>query len=248
MRQKDKATLTIKPRTLAKRLRRTRNKPTLPEEGTELSNNQSQRYRLTEKQALFLKLLKENPLMTPVEAARQAGYSSPETLASILMKNPKIRRSLGAFREALTALARYTAKDIIEEIDNLAMSNISNVVDYDGNEMKVKPFSEIPERYIRTIKTIEQKETIDKAGNINRKVKVELHPKVPALDLAATIRNLKEDFEANKRRPDSIVLVLQDRETPLPKGPYAGETIDVEPLSPEGHHMPQLLEANETPQ
>lgn len=170
----------------------------------------------------FVNALKANPAMSKTEAALRAGYSAITATAAAhrLMKNPKVREYLLNYNEAIASASKFNARQILEEIDNLAMSNIAKIVEFEGAELKVKPFSEISEQDQRTIRIIEQKEIIGNDGKIIRRTRVEMHPKIQALELSAEIRRLKELPSLASDSPDQILLVVA-RETPLPQGPKA---------------------------
>lgn len=79
---------------------------------------------LTEMQRLFVVNMVDNS-MTQTAAARAAGFSTPGTMANLLMKHPKIERAIAERRAEYAAASQVTKKRVIDGfLESIEMAKV----------------------------------------------------------------------------------------------------------------------------
>jgi phage terminase small subunit len=123
--------------------------------------------------------------LSATKAAIAAGYS--KTSAGVqgyqLLQHPSIAREL---RRAMARRAKrldLTAENVLREIARIAFSDIRAVMTFDGQKITVKASDKIHSDAAAAIQSIEQ-HTTESERSSNTTVKVKLHDKMRALDLA----------------------------------------------------------------
>ena len=119
-------------------------------------------------------------------AAIAAGYSrrSADSIASDLLKLPKVQRALGKVTGKVMAEAESTAAEVVQELRRVAMSDPAELVDPATGCLR--PLHEIPEHARRAIASFEVEELEGEEGaRQGRLVKVKLWPKVQANEVLA---------------------------------------------------------------
>lgn len=121
----------------------------------------------------------------PAASARQRG--------SEMLRRPRVK---AAIDEAVAARAERTAlraEDILAEIDSLATSDIGEILDFTGDEVKLRPGQDIPARARRWIQSMKVKRRVEKTGEGPQTVEViefRLWDKPANLRLAAQHRGM----------------------------------------------------------
>ena len=84
-------------------------------------------------------------------------------------------------------------KRTIQEVKALAFSDIKDVVDYDGQSLRIRDFTDIDTRAIHTIER--NLVVTNSQGIVGHSTKVKLHDKVAALNLLARYLGMLKDTE-----------------------------------------------------
>lgn len=107
-------------------------------------------------------------------AARRAGYSASTArqIASENLSKPYIQTAIAAARAALSQRARLTAEQVWDELSYIARSNIADVIDFTGAELRLKPANQIPGSAIRAIKSMKVKRYVEGNGDDAREVEL----------------------------------------------------------------------------
>lgn len=113
-------------------------------------------------------------------AYRRAGYKGKDVdrKANTLMKVPHVRDAVDKILADKAKRASVTADMVIAELANIAFSNATDVVAFQGGRLVVRDTSELPDQVRSCIS--ELSEVLTEAGS-NRKVK--MYDKVKALEL-----------------------------------------------------------------
>lgn len=140
---------------------------------------------LTAKQARFVEEFLVDANAT--QAAIRAGYSARtarQTAAENLSK-PDIQAAL---QEGIAARSQRTlthADQVVRELGMLAFSDVGDVLDFTGRDVRLRPANEIPEHARRAISSIKVRRYTEGQGDAAREVEVtefKLWPKVRALE------------------------------------------------------------------
>ena len=127
--------------------------------------------QLTYMQRLFIEYYLGEASGSAVVAARQAGYSCPDTLGPRLAKNPRIKAAIEA-RVATTGA--ITANEILARIADIATADILDFIEVEGEgpyKVNLKQIKEMGAGHvIRRLR-------ISKDGTLQ----IELEPRLPAL-------------------------------------------------------------------
>lgn len=101
--------------------------------------------------------------------ARAAGVRACE-----LLKKPEVKAYLGE-------ILNLNNVSVVSEIAKIAFANITDVVDFDGGSMKIKPSGELCDRAKAAIQSIKFNERDTEDGRVCT-VEVKMHDKLAALD------------------------------------------------------------------
>ncbi len=127
--------------------------------------------QLTYMQRMFIEYYLGKASGSAVVAARQAGYSCPETLGPRLARNPRIRAAIDA---RVGNTAAITASEILARIADIATADIMDFIQVEGEDVYKVNLKQIKEigagHVIRRLR-------INKDGTIQ----IELEPRLPAL-------------------------------------------------------------------
>jgi len=150
-----------------------------------VAEKQPKQPRWTGKQRRFVKEYVKDHNATA--AARRAGYSerSAKQTGYDLLHLPQYAHVQEAIREEEERIAQrleVTAERIQQERAKIAFTSIDRFLEWDGKELRLKPFSEIDPLELAAIAEIEQ----DKDGRI----KFKLHSKDASLDALARMKGL----------------------------------------------------------
>ena len=164
---------------------------------------------LTDMQQLFV----DNYLVTlnAKKSAIAAGYSpdSASDLGHQLLKHPLVSKQL---RKAMSRRAKrleLSADNILREIARVAFSDIRAVMSFDANGVKVKSSDKIHSDAAAAIQSVEHKlsETKD---NCNISVKVKMHDKMKALDMAGRHLGLWKEADLDDKYKNMTVKELME--------------------------------------
>jgi phage terminase small subunit len=123
--------------------------------------------KLSDQQCRFVAEYEKIP--NPTRAAIRAGYSeeTARKAGEKLLRNPRIITALGLDKPTVVPMAiTITQKnrgtdDLISNLWNIIDFDITSVSDYDGTEIKFKPFAEWPEGASRAVLGAKVKEFKD---------------------------------------------------------------------------------------
>ena len=120
------------------------------------------------------------------QAAIRAGYSpnSANMQAARLLANDNIRKALDEKRLEIAESSKLKVSDVIDELRNIAFSDITQVVSFSAAKAKVKSSRKLTEDAKKTIASVSQTQ----AG-----LTVKLHDKVKALELLGRYLNIFTD-------------------------------------------------------
>ncbi len=113
-------------------------------------------------------------------AAIKAGYSK-ESARSIGQENltkPDIKEAIEQRRQQIREQYAATAERVIRELSSIAFASIYNIMECEGDEVKLRPFTELSGEELAAIAEIVEQDT--KEG---KKRSVKMHPKIQALKL-----------------------------------------------------------------
>lgn len=172
--------------------------------------------RLSDKHKLFVEAYIEN--MGNGTRAYQsvyprAAYDSARNNSARLLANDSIKMAIQEEFEKVFKDRNndFRRSETYLEVEAISHSKISDVVDIDGDELRIKPFEEMSEAALRTIKSI----TVNrKIGKESEEVthSVTLHDKIKGLEIKAKLQNMLKDTPVEVdivilpavRRPDQM--------------------------------------------
>lgn len=141
--------------------------------------------RLTEQQKMFVCALLNDPQFRPLQAAIKAGYATPHSAGTRLMKNRNVAKVLAQEQKKRINRTKLSADRLLEELAYIALRDPLDLCDADGH-IVIDDLRNIPERMRRCIESIEVEQEVDPDTDkvVNQKIKLKLAPKTPALELA----------------------------------------------------------------
>ena len=93
-------------------------------------------------------------------------------MASRLLTNANVQRAIADLREKRNQRFAVEADRILQELAALALSDIGEVMDFSGNDVKLRPASAIPEKARRAIAAMKVKRYLEGGGENAREVEV----------------------------------------------------------------------------
>jgi phage terminase small subunit len=122
-------------------------------------------------------------------AAQAAGYQSRSrqalaVRASKLLATPRVQAAIHGHFDRL----ELTTERVLREISAIAFSDITDVIEWDHQEVQLHPSVELPGLVTTAIARIDQT-----AGPAGQSVRVRMHDKIGALKLLAKILRLGEE-------------------------------------------------------
>ena len=120
------------------------------------------------------------------QAAIRAGYSikSANEQAARLLANVSVKRALEEKRAEISESSKLKTSDVIDELKNIAFSDITQVVSFNAAKAKVKSSRKLSE---------DAKKTIASVSQTQNGLTVKLHDKVKALELLGRYLNIFTD-------------------------------------------------------
>lgn len=110
-------------------------------------------------------------------AYRRAGYRvGSETVARVeacrLLTNPSVAAALAAAKRERSGRVEVKADRVLEELACLALSDVGEVVDMAGDEVRLRRPGDVPERARRAISSIKVRRHVEGVGKDARTVEV----------------------------------------------------------------------------
>jgi len=128
---------------------------------------------MTAKQERFVKAYLK--CLNATEAAKKSGYSerSAKTLGARLLANPDVKREIATRQAAIAKHADIEKASLVRQLAAMIFTNVSDIVEWDGGTLKVKPLSEIPGEFHPAIQKIERR--------ADGTATIEMVPKLPLI-------------------------------------------------------------------
>ena len=125
--------------------------------------------------------------LTPNEAYAKAGYKENSGNAVRLKANESIIARLAELSEKVEEKILLTVERITDEYARIAYSDITDVVEFDGTKLTIKPSKSLPKHVTAAIREIKH----TKEG-----ISIRFHDKIPALDALARHKGMfKENID-----------------------------------------------------
>lgn len=188
-------------------------------------------------------------------AAERAGYSakSANKIAGELLGKTGVQAAITAGLKEKRKRSRLTADRVLREVANLAYSDIGDIFDFSGDELRMRVPRDIPAHARRCIKSVKVKRHREGRGEDAREVEViefQLWDKSSALEKLAQHLNLYAEkpslelFLASLPQAiaDAIRAALEDDVSP--GGNPAGDTAESLPHRSADHPRPILPDAS----
>ena len=132
----------------------------------------SNKYGLTGPRWLFCQeyILDENGK----QAAIRAGFSAKTAAAasSRLLTNVKVQRAIADLRAARNDRFEFDADHVLQELAMIAFSDIGEVMDFSGADVRMRDANAIPERARRAFASIKVKRYVEGSGEEARTVEI----------------------------------------------------------------------------
>lgn len=166
-----------------------------PPSGVHLCNQQRQRF--VDEYLVDLK---------PHLAARRAGYASPEAHVR-LMRTPEVLQAIQARMRARAARVRIDQDAVIAELAKVALSNVRDLFDINGN---LKPLHELPEEVSAAIQSVE---VVEGKNEVLSTKKIRMYSKLDALKTMAQHHGLlTEKLEVTGKDGAPLVPEMSEQE------------------------------------
>lgn len=171
----------------------------------------TEKITLTEKQQAFLDHLKADP-KRQIGKAYMAVYkcknikSARAAASRLINSKPEIQRQLDVHHQILAQKSEMDQESILQELACIGFSDISDVIEqHTDGSIDVKNLSDLPDDVSKAVQNVEVEkstEHTDKGAVITKKhIKIKMHSKIPALQLASEIlgiRNRKQKGSGKK--------------------------------------------------
>jgi phage terminase small subunit len=108
------------------------------------------------------------------QAAIRAGYSphTAEVQGSRLLSHIKVQEAIHAAKEKRSKDYGVTAGRVVQELAAIGFSDAGDVLDFTGEQPRLRPANQIPEGARRAISSIKVKRHIEGTGDAAREVEV----------------------------------------------------------------------------
>ncbi len=136
--------------------------------------------KLSEIQKRFIKEYPKD--LNASAAARRAGYSKKNTnkQASRIIKKPQVQEAIRSELDEYLSKVGATAERMMLECSRIALSNIADAYDENGQLLNIK---EMPEDLQRALSSIETYKDFTEGVEIGETKKIHLHAKLQALQM-----------------------------------------------------------------
>jgi len=136
--------------------------------------------RWTEYQQRFVEAYLLDPNAT--QAAVKAGYSKRTAYSQgqRLLKHVEVSREIAKRRKEREARSAKSGDDVIAELEKLAFTNMTDILEFGPNGVRVKDSDTLPAAVQAAIESVQ--ESRDKDGNVTS-IRIKLHDKKGSLEL-----------------------------------------------------------------
>lgn len=112
--------------------------------------------------------------LNTTQAAIRSGFSAKTAAqqGSRLLRNVQVRARIDALQAAVSEKAGVDAQRILEELNTIGLSDIGEIIDFSGENPRLRPANTIPERARRAIASIKLRRQIEGKGDDAREVEV----------------------------------------------------------------------------
>ncbi len=121
-------------------------------------------------------------------AAERAGYRQPNKQGPRLLVNVGIAAAITAAQTRQQQRTNITADKVLHEYARVAFSDLGDVLDFSGDEPRLRPANEIPEDARRAVASVKVRRYTEGSGDDAREVEItefRLWPKLEALEKLA---------------------------------------------------------------
>lgn len=129
-------------------------------------------------------------------AAERAGYSkkTARQIGSLLLTHIDMQEKIKELTDKKLKKTNITVERILDELDLLCYSNVSDCVEFDEKgELRIKQFEDMPPGVSRTIESITQTIVPKRGKKVERKIKIKLWSKPKAVELSAKYLKMLTD-------------------------------------------------------
>lgn len=171
---------------------------------------------ITPKQKAFVReYLKD---LNATQAAERAGYSkkTARSSAARLLTKENIQHFVALGAKKISDKLEVQIDDILRETMLIAHSDIGEIIDFSGDEPRLRPANQISERARRSISSFKVKRYMEKRGDDKLEVEItefKLWSKVEALALLGKYRKLWSDrleIVGDPSKPITFAIVGRD--------------------------------------
>jgi phage terminase small subunit len=191
------------------------------------------------------------------QAALRAGYSprNAPNQANMLMKKPEVQAAIAEGQQRLSEDTKVRATDVFRELQAVSFSDLGDILNFDGDDIRLRPASTISSRARRAISSVKVRRVVEGRGEAAQTVEIiefKLWDKLSALDkLAKHLGLLKERVEimAPDRRHWSDNLTHEDlaRLSPATLVQIHRETLNLPALPDSADDAPSLEQLRALP-
>lgn len=122
-------------------------------------------------------------------AYKRAGYKANDNVARVqscrLLVRPNIKQAISAAQASLARQAEVKAANVLNEISHIAFSDIGDVLDFSGDELRLRSPRTITSAARRAIQSVKVRRAMERQGEESVPVEIieyRLWPKLDALD------------------------------------------------------------------
>lgn len=154
---------------------------------------------LTPKQQAFVNAYLIEPNATVAYRKACPNVKSDEVAGAAgrrLLRNVTVRAAIEAARERVAERVEIEAVRVVEEVAAVAFSDIGDILDFSGEQPRLRPAHQISEKARRAISGIKVKRSLEKTADGFREVEViefKLWDKNSAADKLARIKGMYKD-------------------------------------------------------
>jgi phage terminase small subunit len=115
--------------------------------------------------------------LNATQAYKRAGYrvrsdAVAHACAAKLLRNVIVREKIDAGLRVNSEAAGVRARQAWQEVSCIAFSDIGDILDFSGAELRLKPANEIPESALRALKCVKAKRYVEGHGKVARTVEL----------------------------------------------------------------------------
>lgn len=121
--------------------------------------------------------------LNATQAAIRAGYSkkTAKVIGNENLTKPDIERYIAIKQKEISKETGITRDRWLKELEGLSFSKLTDIIDFNDQEVTIKSQDEIPEHALGAISSIQITTTKINSKTTEQKINLKLHPKLPAL-------------------------------------------------------------------